>query len=123
MNANEQSLAYDDQVQIYKLLSHPARLAILETLREGEECVCHMEANLGYRQAYLSQQLAILRQAGIIQDRRDGWNIFYRVVRPEIFPVLDAVSEIAGNAFQQHAGRVANPQCPCPKCSSERDQA
>jgi len=55
------------QAEIFKLLSHPCRLAILYTLRSGEECVCHMEATLGYRQAYLSQQLAVLRQAGIIQ--------------------------------------------------------
>ncbi len=61
-----------DQAEIFKLLSHPCRLAILYTLRSGEECVCHMEATLGYRQAYLSQQLAVLREAGIIQDRRDG---------------------------------------------------
>ena len=48
---------YDLQVQIFKVLTHPARLAILEILRDGEHCVCHMEAYLGFRQAYISQQL------------------------------------------------------------------
>lgn len=71
---------YKSQIQVLKLLSLPARIAILEILRNGEECVCHMETILGFRQAYLSQQLAVLREAGVIQDRRDGWNIFYRVV-------------------------------------------
>ena len=47
-----------------------------------------MEAHLGYRQAYISQQLMVLREAGLIQDRRDGWNVFYRVAEPRIFAVL-----------------------------------
>ncbi|MEW6406696.1 MAG: permease [Chloroflexota bacterium] len=46
------------------ILMHPARLGILDLLREGEACVCHMEAVFGYRQAYISQQLMVLRDAG-----------------------------------------------------------
>ena len=60
---------YDLQVQLFKVLGHPARLAILEILREGEQCVCHMETYLGQRQAYISQQLSVLREAGLITDR------------------------------------------------------
>ena len=71
-----QAQLYDQQTQLFKLLTHPVRLAILEILRVGEHCVCHMEAHLGYRQAYISQQVAVLREAGLIRDRRDGWNIF-----------------------------------------------
>ena len=112
-----------DQAEIFKLLSHPCRLAILTTLRSGEECVCHMEATLGYRQAYLSQQLAVLREAGIIQDRRDGWNIFYRVIRPDIYPILDAVNALVGSPADAPQGRVTAATCPCPKCTSSREQA
>jgi DNA-binding transcriptional ArsR family regulator len=58
------------QADLFRALMHPARLAILDLLRAGEACVCHLEAHLGYRQAYLSQQLAILRTAGLIRDSR-----------------------------------------------------
>ncbi len=112
-----------DQAEIFKLLSHPCRLAILYTLRSGEECVCHMEATLGYRQAYLSQQLAVLREAGIIQDRRDGWNIFYRVIRTDIYPILDAVNALVGSPADAPQGRVTAATCPCPNCTSSREQA
>jgi ArsR family transcriptional regulator len=64
--------ALDEQAQVFKLLTHPARIAILNLLRDGEHCVCHLEAYLGFRQSYISQQLAVMREAGIIQDRRDG---------------------------------------------------
>ena len=72
---------YEAQAQLLKVLTHPARLAILDILRDGEHCVCHMEAHLGFRQAYISQQLMVLKEAGLIQDRRDGWNVFYHISR------------------------------------------
>lgn len=108
---------FELQAQIFKTLTHPARLAILEILREGEHCVCHMEAHLGFRQAYISQQLSVLREAGIIQDRRDGWNIFYRVADPRIYEVLNAVRRFTdlGDPNIQKPKTI----CTCPKCSTE----
>ncbi|PKN98121.1 MAG: hypothetical protein CVU43_16575 [Chloroflexi bacterium HGW-Chloroflexi-5] len=67
------------KAQVFKVLTHPARFAILEFLRDGEHCVCHMEAHLGFPQSYISQQLSILREAGVIHNHRDGWNNYYRV--------------------------------------------
>ncbi len=109
---------FNDEVKVFKLLAHPARVAILRMLRTGEECVCHMEAALGYRQAYLSQQLAVLREAGIIQDRRDGWNIFYRVTRPEIYSILDAAEAVVGGTPAVSMTRISVADCPCPKCAA-----
>lgn len=111
-----ETLPYEAQAQLFKVLTHPARLAILEILRDGEQCVCHMEAHLGLRQAYISQQLAVLREAGLIQDRRDGWNVFYRVVDPHIYVVLTAAQRMLppGDALLPARPVVA---CPCPKCS------
>ncbi len=108
---------YEAHAQLFKLLTHPVRLAILDILREDERCVCHMEAHLGYPQAYISQQVAVLREAGLIQDRRDGWNIYYRVTDPRIYPVLDAVQLMTG---QPAAAQREGVECPCPHCSSEK---
>jgi ArsR family transcriptional regulator len=82
-----------------------------------------MEATFGFRQAYLSQQLAVLREAGIIQDRRDGWNIFYRVVKPEIFKILDAANLISGVESRYDTPRQSIPQCPCPKCAARNAES
>jgi ArsR family transcriptional regulator len=107
---------YDAQVLIFKALTNPARLAILEILRGGEHCVCHMEAHLGFRQAYISQQLSVLREAGLIQDRRDGWNIFYRIADQQIYEVLRAVRQITGQ--DEPKIKKSETSCNCPKCSS-----
>lgn len=109
---------YEQQSQFFKLLTHPARLAILNVLREDEACVCHLEAVLGFRQAYISQQLAVLREAGLIQDRRDGWNIYYRVCEPRVFEVLNAVEKILYPVELPALSRHAK-NCPCPKCSAK----
>ena len=76
--------------RLFKALMHPCRLAILDILRGGEACVCHLEAALGYRQAYISQHLMMLREAGLVQGRREGYNVYYHVNRPEVYAVLDA---------------------------------
>jgi ArsR family transcriptional regulator len=81
-----------------------------------------MEAALGLRQAYISQQLMVLREAGLIQDRRDGWNIFYRVVKPEIYTVFDAAGVLAGEVpddEEQPGIRKRYEVCECPKCKAE----
>ena len=116
---------YQKQTRFYKVLMHPTRLAILDILRDGEQCVCHMEAVLGLRQAHISQHLMVLREAGVVADRRDGWNIFYQVIRPEIYGVVDemnAFSGAKGSAPAQKdqpgiAASVGNKHCPCPKCN------
>ena len=109
---------YSLEVQLLKVLSHPVRLAILDILREGEYCVCHIEAHLGCRQAYISQQLSLLRAASLIQDRREGWNIFYRVSDPRIYVALDAVQTITGCTIVDFHLKDIN--CPCPKCRLEK---
>jgi DNA-binding transcriptional ArsR family regulator len=105
--------SFDETASLFKTLMHPARLEILEALRDGERCVCHLEAALGYRQAYISQQLSVLREAGLVQDRRDGWNNYYRVVQPRVFEVLDAAQAVTG----KKRGRRKAAACPCPQCN------
>lgn len=108
---------YAEQASLYRLLNHPVRLAILDILRDGEQCVCHMEASLGLRQAYISQHLMLLREAGLVTDRRDGWNIFYHVTRREIYKVTDAMSGLTGQSKHPIAHRHGPSDCPCPKCN------
>jgi DNA-binding transcriptional ArsR family regulator len=119
---------YQASADLFKTLAHPARLAILAILRDGEQCVCHMEAMLKLRQAYISQHLKVLKDAEIVSDRRDGWNMYYHVTRPEIFEVTDSMFATTGQlediphthspAGTPPAGR-GKAACPCPKCHPE----
>jgi DNA-binding transcriptional ArsR family regulator len=110
--------AYNTQANLLKTLSHPTRLAVLEILRDGEQCVCHMEAMLGLRQASISQQLMVLREAGLVDFRRDGLNIYYRVVRQQVFDLLDALVAAGGRQRTRIAHKYSKTNCPCPKCNA-----
>jgi ArsR family transcriptional regulator len=108
----------EKEARLFKALANPARLEILEVLRHGEQCVCHIEAVLGYRQAYISQQLMVLREAGLVSDRKDGWNSYYRASRPEVFDLTDQAASMTGAAEDgfRYDDKPAN--CPCPKCAA-----
>ncbi len=100
-----------------KALAHPARLQILNALRQDEECVCHLTALLRQRQAYVSQQLMFLRQAGLLEDRKDGLRVYYRVKDPRVFDVLDTVNALVGvKSIPLETQTIA--ACPCPKCET-----
>ncbi len=111
--------AYDTHAELLKTLSHPTRLAILDILRDGEQCVCHLEATLGLRQAYISQHLMVLKQAGLVDSRRDGLNLYYRVVKTEVFGVLDELAAVTGIKRPRLKHYHPNASCPCPKCSAD----
>ena len=109
---------YQASADLFKVMSHPARLTILSVLRDGEQCVCHIEAMLKMRQAYISQHLKILKDANIVSVRRDGWNMYYHVTYPEIFTVIDAMFTLSGQP-EAIPHIHANANCPCPKCNPE----
>jgi DNA-binding transcriptional ArsR family regulator len=104
---------YENAAARFKALAHPARLQILDMLRNGEICVCHMEAALDKRQAYISQQLMVLRDAGLVESRKDGLSVYYRLVDDVVFDLLETVLGLADEA----APEVLS-DCPCPHCAA-----
>jgi len=97
------------------------RLEILLAIGDGEACVCHLEAGLGYRQAYISQHLMALREAGLLSTRRDGKYIFYRLERPEIMEMVNLAARLAGFDVSVITNRVnlVRSSCECPNCSTQ----
>jgi ArsR family transcriptional regulator len=79
---------------LLKTLANPDRLLLLCQLAQGEQPVGALEAALAIRQPTLSQQLAVLRQEGLVATRRDGKRIFYSVASPEALAVLRLLYEL-----------------------------
>jgi ArsR family transcriptional regulator len=105
---------------LLKNISQPARIRILQAIGEGEACVCHLEALLGYRQAYISQHIMALRKIGLLDSRREGRFIYYRLRNPRLLDLFDLAAEIAG-VPQEALAELRLPRspdsCPCPNCS------
>jgi DNA-binding transcriptional ArsR family regulator len=90
------------KAEYFKALAHPTRIRILELLADGEKSVSEIQAGLGPDGAAASQQLAILRMRNIVDTRRAGTSIFYRLRDPDVVQVLATVRRI----FDAHVGEL-----------------
>jgi ArsR family transcriptional regulator len=72
------------QCEICKALAHPLRLAIVDRLDAGDTAASDLVADLGVSKANLSKHMSLLAHGGIVESRREGRQIFYRLADPEI---------------------------------------
>lgn len=79
----------DRAVALFHALSDVTRLSILEMLREGERCVCDLQDELDAAQSRLSFHLRVLKEAGLVEDRREGRWAYYRIVPEALAEVHD----------------------------------
>ena len=79
---------------LLKTLSHPVRLMLVCTLVEGEYSVGALEEQIGIGQPTLSQQLGVLREAGIVETRREAKQIFYRLTEAKAAQLVGALYTI-----------------------------
>jgi ArsR family transcriptional regulator len=76
------------KANLFRVLGHPARVRILELLREGERSVGALQAELGIDSGGTSQHLAALRRIGLVESRREGTSVYYRVDDERVFDLL-----------------------------------
>jgi DNA-binding transcriptional ArsR family regulator len=91
---------YIAKADFFRTLGHPARVRILELLRDGERSVGSLQSELGLDSGGTSQQLAALRRIGLVEGRREGTSVFYRVTDDEIFELLRHAREILGRVVE-----------------------
>jgi DNA-binding transcriptional ArsR family regulator len=77
------------KAKLFRVLGHPARVRILELLREGERSVGALQAELELDSGGTSQHLAALRQVGLVESRREGTSVYYRVEDANVFVLLE----------------------------------
>jgi ArsR family transcriptional regulator len=85
---------HETKAALFRVLGHPARVRILELLRDGERSVGQLQAELELDSGSTSQHLAALRRVGVVESRRDGTSVLYRVEDPRVSQLLDAGKEI-----------------------------
>lgn len=96
----------DPPIDLLKAMAHPARFAILDAVSRGERNVTDIERLSGVSQPALSQQLAVLRESGLVESRRDAKLVFYRIKADAMDRVRDALSPLFNPAERsQEAAR------------------
>lgn len=90
---------YRMHAEFFRIIAHPKRLEILDLLRDGEVNVTQLARAMDVRTVNVSQELAPLRSAGVVETRRAGKSVFYRLTNPKITRayelIAQAMSELA----------------------------
>ncbi|MEM3088926.1 MAG: metalloregulator ArsR/SmtB family transcription factor [Candidatus Bathyarchaeia archaeon] len=95
------------QVDLLKALADPIRLKILRFLRSGEKCQCEIIPHLKRSQSTVSEHLQLLVDIGIVESRKDGRKIVYKIRMEEIMRILDNIDELTRDLFAHPKDRNA----------------
>lgn len=96
------------KADFFKALGHPARVRVLLLLRDGERSVAEMLPQVGLEQSHLSQQLGVLRRAGVVRSRKEGSNVVYEVIDPRIYQLLHTAKEIVASSLTRSGEMLAD---------------
>ncbi|HTQ21093.1 lsr2/espR transcriptional regulator [Mycobacterium sp.] len=95
---------YKVKAEFFKTLGHPARIRVLELLVEGDKTVGELLPEVGLEASNLSQQLGVLRRAGVVEGLRDGNTMIYSIASPDIAELLMVARKVLTGVL---SGRVA----------------
>ncbi|WP_417909654.1 ArsR/SmtB family transcription factor [Candidatus Electronema sp. PJ] len=93
MNEQEK-LRYEAKANVLKALAHPTRLWMAEQLAGGEKCVCEFVDAVEFDFSTISKHLAVLKQAGIVEDEKRGKQVFYRLKVPCVLKFMHCVEAV-----------------------------
>ena len=85
---------HEVKANLFRVLGHPARVRILELLRDDERSVGALQAELGLDSGGTSQHRAALRRSGGVESRREGTSVYYRVADARVFDLLAAGRDV-----------------------------
>lgn len=106
INATQKRL-YELEAEVLAAAGHPIRLAIVEFLAGGEECVCDIAAHVGAERSNVSRHLAVLLRAGICEHRKDGLRMIYSLKTPCIVDFLKCVEGVVRQRMSDAKGLLA----------------
>lgn len=85
---------YTLKAEFFKTLGHPARIRVLELLSERDRSVSELLPEVGIESSNLSQQLGVLRRAGVVDARKDGNTVIYSIASPDIAEMLTVARKV-----------------------------
>ena len=98
---------FDLHADVCKTLSSPARLRIIDALREGELSAGEICLAVGARKANVSQHLAVMRERGIVESRRSGTNVYYSLTNPKVVQAFQLMREVIVEQMEEKAALLA----------------
>ena len=82
---------FEKQAAIARAIAHPVRIAVLEYLKDGQQCVCDIAEQVGSERSNLSKHLSIIANAGVLTSQKDGLKVMYSIKTPCVLKFLDCL--------------------------------
>jgi DNA-binding transcriptional ArsR family regulator len=99
---------YVRKAQLFRVLGHPVRIRMLELLVDGERTVGDLQAALSLDSSGTSQHLAALRQQGVLESRRAGTSVYYRIRDPRVSQLMAVAKQILTSALSDSHALLAD---------------
>lgn len=96
------------KAELFKALGHPARIRVLEVLCAGEHSVGELQPRVGIELSHLSQQLAVLRRAGLVTSRKAGSSVIYGIRDPLAVELLGVAKQMLINSLAERTDLLAD---------------
>lgn len=93
---------FEARAGIIKAMAHPTRLFIVDELSRGERCVCELTSLIGADISTVSKHLSLLKAAGIVADRKEGLQVFYRLKTPCILRFFECIEGVQAANTGEH---------------------
>lgn len=103
---DQEKIYYRAKADVLKALSHPTRLWIAEQLATESRCVCELVDGLDVDFSTVSKHLSVLRQAGIVDLRKEGKKVFYRLKVPCVLQFMSCVEEVIKTGIRERTEMV-----------------
>jgi DNA-binding transcriptional ArsR family regulator len=109
---------YQLKAEFFKTLSHPARIRVLELLSGAEMSVTELQREIGIESSHLSQQLAVLRRAGLVTIRKQGTTVYYSLAAADVAELLAVARRILTDVISDQIGILRDLKRPVPARNS-----
>jgi len=90
----KKQLLFEKQAEIVKAMAHPIRIAIVDFLKDGEQCVCDIAEHIGSEQSNVSRHLSVMVSAGVLEYRKEGLWVMYKLKCPCILDFFSCITAI-----------------------------
>ena len=93
MLSGKKQLVLKRQAEILKAIAHPLRIAIIEFLKGGQQCVCDIARHLGSERSNVSRHLSVMVNAGILESRKEGLKVMYTLKTTCVIEFLSCINK------------------------------
>ncbi|MHC4115411.1 MAG: ArsR/SmtB family transcription factor [Planctomycetota bacterium] len=92
MLTQKKQLLFEKQAEIAKAIAHPLRIAIVDFLKDGEQCVCDIAEHVGSERSNVSRHLSVMVNAGMLTCHKEGLKVIYKLKTPCILEFFSCVT-------------------------------